>query len=162
MIESILTLLGSPLLGGLVGTIGSYFTRREERKFKESEWEHDYRMSQLNAENTRKGLQLQGELTEKELDGKAFLESHKSKSSWADFIRAVVRPIITAYLMYLMTVISLELNKIVGGMEVLPMDQIILLYSDVISGTVFLTITAVTWWFGTRNTQAVKNMQSWK
>ena len=106
MIEGILTILGSPLLGGLVGMVGSYFTRREERKFKESEWEHDYRMSQLNAENTRKELQLKGELTEKELEGKAFFESQKSKSSTADFIRSVVRPVITAYLMYLMTVIS--------------------------------------------------------
>lgn len=162
MIEGILTILGSPLLGGLVGMVGSYFTRKEERKFKESEWAHDYKMSQLNAENKRKELQLQGDLTEKELEGKAFVTSQQTTSSWADNIRAIVRPIITAYLMFLMTMIGLQVNELVGGMETLPMDQIILLYSDIISGIVFLTITAVTWWFGTRNTQAIKNMNSWK
>ncbi len=51
------------------------------------------------------------------------------------------------YLLAIATMATIKLNGFVGGREALKTIE---LYQDVINQILFLTATAVTWWFGSR------------
>ena len=154
MITEILTLLGSPVAGGLTALVGNYFTRKEERKLQQLKLDHEFRSEKLRSENARAELSLQGEIKDNELQGEAFVESqkHGTDSLWW------VRPIISFYLLALSTYIAYQVNILVGGLDSLPVTSLVELYGQMISAIIYLTITAVTWYYGQRNSKGIQNV----
>ena len=154
MVTELITFLSSPILGGLTGMIGTYFTRKEERKLQQLKLDHEFRTLQVQADNTRQELRLKSDIIREEYEGKAFttsMESQKDMLFW-------VRPVITFYLLILATYIAYQINTLVGGIETLPMSKLIDLYGQILSAIIYLTITAVTWYFGQRNTKGIQNV----
>lgn len=154
MIDNLLMLLGSPIAGGLTALVGNYFTRKEERKLQQLKLDHEFRSEKLRSENARAEISLQGEIKDNELQGEAFVESqkHGTDSLWW------VRPIISFYLLALSTYIAYQVSTIVGGLDSLPVKELIELYGQMISAIIYLTITSITWYFGQRNSKGIQNV----
>ena len=157
MIETLLSIFAAPGLGALFGTVGSWLTKREERETLKVDNEHKERMAKINSDNRIAESKIEGELADQKLSGQAFLASQESEavnsgSPRLDGIRKLMRPIITVFLLVIMSIITYQLHTITGGLKSLPADQTIALYRDIIFQILFLVTTAVTWWFGSRPT----------
>ncbi len=164
MIETIMTLLGSPILGGLLGSISALFTKKEERKTLELQLNHEKDMAVINSKNRRDELSLQGDLAQKELDGEAFVTSQKygnndTGSPFAEIIKALIRPVITTYLLTVVSILTYNLHRLVGGLNVIPVEDLVVLYKEIISSVLFLTTMAVSWYFGQRKTSSFQGLK---
>lgn len=153
MITEIIGLLGSPIMGGLFGFVGSYFTKREERKTLELTFKNQERMAEITAENKRKEITLEGEVAEKKLDAESFFASQKygnSTKGWGGQLLSAMRPVIAIYLLSICTYIGYELNRLVGGLNVLPANELVGMYKDLIMSFMTLLTMSVSWFYGSR------------
>lgn len=158
--------------GTIVGLLGSYMTKREERlseeikirgqqelaqlRLKEQELEQSHELGMADKQMQR--AEVEGALKIGEVEAGAFVASVAESSrnigiTIVDAIRGLMRPIITIYLLAVATYLTYKLNQLVGGLAALPQDDAFELYTSVIGQIIFLTATAVTWWFGSRPTQ---------
>lgn len=168
MISEILSVMASPALGSIVGLIGSQFTKMEDRKLKAAEFEFKLKMAKIEAEESaaeaahgvtlvEKQIELaqaEGDIQKELAASKSFLTSIKegaksTGSGLVDSIRGAMRPIITLYLLVMSTALMIQLSYTVGINDI-PLDKLIDLYSSVLDKLLFLTVTSVTWWFGSR------------
>ncbi|ABC28924.1 hypothetical protein HCH_02094 [Hahella chejuensis KCTC 2396] len=69
---------------------------------------------------------------------------------FVDAIRDLMRPLITVYLLILATFVTLNISRHLGGVGALSPVDLMVLYKEAIAQMLFLTTTAVTWWFGSR------------
>jgi hypothetical protein len=65
----------------------------------------------------------------------------------------MMRPGITIYLLVVESAICYYLYQLVLKFNLLPAEQALPLFITVVDSLVFLTATAVTWWFGSRPNQ---------
>jgi hypothetical protein len=70
-----------------------------------------------------------------------------------DVTRGMMRPGITIYLLVVESAICYYLYQLVLKFNLLPAEQALPLFITVVDSLVFLTATAVTWWFGSRPNQ---------
>lgn len=169
MIEAIVGILSSSGLGAAVGALGSYLTKREERERDKVNNEHEFRMAELDLREAAqeqshalaladKKLELteaEGEIAHDIGELNAFTQSimgqlKQTGIQFVDAIRGLMRPIITTYLLVISSYLAYRIGTVVGGIESLPADDMFALYKEIISGVLFLTTVAVTWWFGSR------------
>jgi len=169
MLSTILGIFTSGGFGVIAGLVGSWATKREERKTLELNINHELAMAEIEAKRDAqdqahslaladKGMelaQLEGEIAvdTAEMDNVGETIRAQGKSSGnaiVDGILRFVRPLITGYLLVIVTVIGFKLHTLLGGFESLPINDVFELYKHIIYQTVFLTVTAVAWWFGSR------------
>lgn len=67
-----------------------------------------------------------------------------------DVTRGMMRPGITIYLLVVESIVCYYLYQLVLQFNLLPPEQALPLFITVVDSIVFLTATAVTWWFGSR------------
>ena len=151
MLETLISLVASPAVGAGFGFLGSFFTKREERKNLELTFKHEQSMATINADNRRKELTLEGDNAERKLDAESFFASQKygnqgSNGKWL----SVFRPLIAMYLITIATYMTYQINSIVGGLTSLPASDLFLLYKSLIDTFMFLLTTSVTWLYGSR------------
>ena len=159
----------SGVLGGVIALVGTQLTKRDERKTLELKLSQEIKIAEIEAkeaENEFKRAQLLAEIEidrlETEADiasdveaSKSFRESLKVQTistgnAIVDAVRGLMRPMITAYMLLIMTYIAYQISRVAGGFEILPMSTILDLYEHIINQVMFLTVTCVTWWFGSR------------
>ena len=169
MIGTLADLFASSGLGAIVGLLGSWLTKREERRNLELKLTHDIKMAGIRKEEAAfefehelamadkqvERAQAEGEIARDVAEMGAFQEGLKEqqmiyKIKWVDAIRGLMRPLITIYLLILATVVTVKIGTTTGGLEALDTAIMETLYSDTISQIFFLVTTAVTWWFGSR------------
>lgn len=169
MFEAIAGILGTSGLGAVIGTIGAWVQKREDRKIKQMEYDHDLKRMDFQIQESRLEHEQALALADKEIDKAktegeiqqelgeldAFTQSitagaKETGIAFVDAVRGLMRPIITSYLLIISTVLAIKINTLVGGLGSLPQDDVFVLYSDIINQVLFLTMVAVTWWFGTR------------
>jgi hypothetical protein len=155
--------------GTVVGLLGSYLTKREERKQYELDAKHKLQMAEIRfkevelensheiaiASKNIERAEVEGSIKIDGIEAKAFVESVKNSHTpigvkLVDSIRGLMRPIITVYLLIVATILTFKIDDLVGGLTSLGPEKLFALYEDVIMQVVFLTATAVTWWFGSR------------
>jgi len=70
-----------------------------------------------------------------------------------DLVRGMMRPLLTIYLTGLTSYITWLAWKILEakGISSLSVTNAVDLYTDVISTVIYLTVSAITWWFGDRS-----------
>lgn len=66
-----------------------------------------------------------------------------------DFARGMIRPMLTVYLIAILSTVALYLYKLTAAQSI-PADRAWELLSMVVTDIAFLASTAVTWWFGSR------------
>lgn len=169
IIGTIGDVLSSGGVGAIVGTIGSFFTKREERKaqkenneFKLADRELDLKEQAQEqahaifmADKKMELTSLEGNIAVDVADSNAFVESVKGASrstgsAFADMVKGMMRPLITTFLLVVCAIMGFKLHILVGGLEGLGTDEVFSLYREIIMSTIFLTMVAVTWWFGSR------------
>jgi len=70
---------------------------------------------------------------------------------FVDFLRGIMRPALTAYLMGMATYITIWAYHIMQGAGItVSTDQAVKIFEDTTSIIVYLTVSCVTWWFGDR------------
>ena len=169
MLEALSGIFASSGLGAIIGTIGSYLGKIEERKAKAQEYGQELALREWDAKETALSQRHEMAIADKEIqraetegaialdarEADGWVESIKQSGKQSgivivDAIRGLMRPVITVYLLVIASVIAYRISMLVGGLEALPMEEMVSLYRHVISQIIFLTATAVTWWFGSR------------
>jgi hypothetical protein len=169
MLEAILGIASSSGLGAIVGLAGSYMAKREQRKLDEMNNIHEKDMARIDLERdaaeSAQALQMadkqieqsqaEAEIASEVSAGEAFTASQlmgnkPSGPSIMDQFRTAMRPLITIFLLVMVSVLTYKIQKLLGGLESLQVAELFALYTHIINQTVFLTVTAVLWWFGSR------------
>lgn len=70
-----------------------------------------------------------------------------------DVFRGIMRPGITTYLLIIESYIAWYLYQLVIKLDLMSSTQAVDLLTQVVMSIVFLTSTAITWWFGSRPNQ---------
>jgi hypothetical protein len=73
--------------------------------------------------------------------------------AFIDLLRGLMRPVLTVYLTGLTTYITYLAWTILEmkGMQALSVADAVGIFNDVISTVIYLTVSAITWWFGDRS-----------
>jgi len=169
MLEILAGIVSSSGLGAVIGLIGSWITKKEERKNLELTLSHEKEMYHLQSALQRHQSETQLKLAENGLviqSGKnnttlelkalnAFEVSQRSNrplaNRFAEMVRGLMRPIITLYLLTIATLIALHISAYVGDVSMfLEKQDLFNMYQNTLDKLMFLTTTAVTWWFGSR------------
>lgn len=158
----LITALGSSGLGSIIGLAGGIITKAIEAKqnaremaFKLKSRELDLREAEQErsheldmADKMVERAQVEGELRVGELAGIGFNESQKTNK--VDGALRFVRPAITFYLLFGSTALFATVWRKVGGLEGIPSADLVDMLVMMISSAMFLTVTCVSWWFGSR------------
>lgn len=175
-----LEILGALVSGGATGLLGSAvsaFTKfklqklqndfeiaKIEKETEQMRMEQETRMAVADIEATTKKETSADSLVEASYahDTAAYATGTKARDSKAfiflDFVRGMVRPLLTIYLMVLSTWLTVEVFSILNGLEnAISAEQAYTLVQQAIATILYLTSTIVLWWFGTRNKLFVSN-----
>ena len=159
------------LLGSLVNSVGDFFKMREKNR-------HDEKMAEVETRHLEMEIERDVVIAKQEAaaqmeeqaartqeasyksDARSYLPAEAVKSSaglaWlmavADFFRGIIRPALTLFLVIVAWQIYMQTNAIVAAADGgLSADQAYDLLRTIIIGLLYLTFTAVGWWFGSRS-----------
>jgi len=164
MLETIIQVLSSAAGGGVLGLVGSYFKSRQEWKGRELEIKHSLAMRKLDREDIKLEAELQFRRVGLESEIQADINAGKLQEvsynadeakyggGIVDAVRGLMRPLITTYLLVYSSFLGYKLHELLGGLDSLPEVKLFELYMTLVTAAIFLTTTAVTWWFGSRPT----------
>lgn len=167
-ISAVTGVLSSSGLGSIIGLAGGLITKHVDLKdkamdlkfklnmrnleLKESEQERNHEL--LVADKNIERAQVEGAMKIEALEVGAFTESQKSNK--VDGALRFVRPIVTAYLLIGSSFLFYALWQKIGGLNGIDSADIFELLMLMINATIFLTVTCVSWWFGSRGGNIVK------
>jgi len=159
----------SSVAGSAIALIGTQLTKREERKSLEIRMQHETKLREVEAqeiasENAHALAMADKKIQQTENEGqiaqdieetKAFKQSLKAQligtgSALVDGIRGIMRPLITMYMLIVMSLMSFYIFQVTGLFDAYPMGAMIELNQKIVNQILFLTATTVTWWFGSR------------
>ena len=170
-------MLGSLISGGLTGILGAVVSNvtdifkdrqkqaheRENRKLdlEAMDKEYSFEMSRTAAENQSKldAAEIGLIAMSYEHDAASYSKGMKIKSGFlqgllvfVDVIRGLVRPVLTAFLIWCIWDTRLEVKAIIeaAGIATIPIEQAISIYAAVVDAIIYIGTTACLWWFGTR------------
>lgn len=142
--------LSSAGFGAIAGGFFGWLSKKEERE--QAKIMNKHELDMLEHKTQRDVVLSEKKVEQTEVE--AFVESQKSVSQFGDAIKSMVRPAITAALLYITYDIYQALDKLTGGVASLPSEQQFLLYKMLIQNIITLTATAVSWWFASRGSQS--------
>ena len=160
------------LLGGLVNVVGDYFKARENNRHDEAMADKDITITELESKRDVSVAKLEAEAEETKQDAQLMAKSYEadkrrylSKSGmkdrgwvsslvvflmgFVDFVRGMTRPVLTGYMCYVTTLIYFKTQEVTGSH--INEETAGELMRVVTVGMVYLTMTAVGWWFGSRS-----------
>ncbi len=164
------------LFGGLFSRLFDWLTVREKIKQDKLRYDHEIAVLQIETQRdvvvAREEANARREVAESEALGKSFEadratylvpEIAKDLPSWArgivaavmafvDFVRGMTRPGLTLYLCVLTTMIYMQVQTAIikAGGEPITKEMSYGLIKLIIETVLFLTTTAVCWWFAAR------------
>lgn len=156
LITDIASFAGLPVVGSAVGLLGNWLNKKQARTDRALEYEHELKMLELNnrlaSDQHERNLTLadrkiQEITTHGELEG--FVESQRVTDGWMEKAKAIVRPLLTLYLVMLTTYMAWSLNTLIADNQPALTDTGAT-YPHIVNTVLFLTTTAITWWFGAR------------
>ena len=159
-------------LGAITGLVGGWLAKKEARKMRELEFEIEkenrkYDLAELKLEHTQQLTiqqldielaELEGDMEIASTEADAFLQSIKEQGKSTgnaifDGFKSMVRPFITFWLLFELSMLSSELAELTGGLKNLPIVDLSTMYLSVVNAIIFLATTATGWWFASRKGQ---------
>lgn len=157
------------IFGAVSGLIGGYLAKREARKMAQIQYNHEFKMADLQVQEAKEEraqvlalgkqnmqlAEIEGEQLIEQKETDAFIKSISDQGKLTgdatlDFILRLVRPGITFWLIYELASLQTALNELMQGLAGLPQETLIGMYVSIVDAIIFLTITAVSWWFASR------------
>jgi len=178
-------MLSALLSGGLTGVIGSLVSnitdiwkRRQDRQHElklrqldiqmmDKEWEYRERQAETEASVDMQESADSLRADSYDHDARTYSVGLEVEAAWskallvlADFIRALVRPALTVFLIWLVWETRMEVVEVLdaAGMQGISAEQAVSVYASVVDMILYLASTAVTWWFGTRPISSKKQV----
>lgn len=141
------------VFGGIVGLVGGITEKVAVFKTKKLELE----IAREEAVTRTKIASIEATAKVEAEDAKALGESFKLEPKkygikWLDILRGSIRPVLTVYLCLLTTLVYLQTRKLLG--IDIPIDIAADLLKKIIDTVLFLTVTACSWWFGSRGVKS--------
>ena len=167
-ISAITGVLSSTGLSSIIGLVGGIVTKRIDLKDKELDFKYKLNMRNLElkeseqernhellvADKNIERAQVEGSMKIEALEVGAFTESQKGNK--VDGMLRFVRPIVTAYLLIGSSALFYALWSNIGGVSGIDIDERFDLLMIMIDAAIFLTVLCVSWWFGSRGGNIVK------
>lgn len=175
---NIFTAIGSAASGGLLGLFGNGIKLWADSKAEAAKRAFELAMRQADREEMQLEYDLQLKQTEATVAGQIAVANQQKQTTelqvegdiqqsemvlisnsyqhdraqygggFVDSIRGLMRPTLTLYFAVLMSFIAYQLMVLTKG--IVPEAEAYDLLKMVINACIFLTTTAVTWWFGSR------------
>jgi len=177
MLSILTTLIGggvTGLLGTAITSVLGYFKQKEENKMalalEDSRRKTLTLQANINlkmAEAKVRGaidleeIRQEGEarITSYENDKAAYATGDTAKNSFlfilVDFLRGIIRPGLTIYLIVLTTLTYLKADALVNaiGVDILNVDDAIAMVKEINATILYLTVVCVSWYFGNRSVE---------
>ncbi len=170
MLETLLSGGATGLIGSAISNIVDIFKERQQQKFElekrrldieQIDKEQQFQLEQTTIEKEAEIEGAEMDLIEKsyEHDAARYSAGLKIKNTWlkasliiVDIIRGLVRPVMTAVMLYVLWETRLEVKGVLdaAGVQGLDVDQALNIYQSLVDAIVYLALTAGFWWFGTR------------
>jgi len=157
------------IFGSVVSNITDYFEqkRKNQQEIKLRELDIQEMQKEYEARKQVAAVKTSAETQQAsyEHDSRSYSKGLDIKSAWVkiflvfvDFVRGMVRPALTLFLIWLVWDTRQEVQMIIdqAGLDALSPEQAIGIYSAIVDMILFLASTAVTWWFGTRPRKSQK------
>lgn len=161
--SAILSLLASPLLGSLTGFLGSWLTKKEERKLKELELKHDEVMVQIKnqqeiliAEKKLQGVIEQGRIVVAQEEMAAFTESQKTTSTVGDKIKNLMRSVLISYVALMCGFLTFAIYRQIGGLSAMSTAALVTLFADSVAMFFYMFSMGYSWFYGIRGSSSQK------
>ena len=148
------------LIGGIAQKVADYKTKKLELELLQKKTEAEIAMRKVDAEIMREEWSQRTKIAEMETESKDFQASFNEpqlysanvtptgKQGWllilVDFLRGFVRPFLTLYMCAVVTVLYMRTDG--GAVNA----------QSVVDTILYLAVTSVTWWFGSRGGKAPK------
>lgn len=158
------------LLGSVISNVTDYFEAKQKRK-------HQLEMRKLDLEEMDREYSFQKGMAEQEQnfqleersydiqeksydhDSAAYSKGLQIEKWWlkamlvfVDFVRGLVRPALTIFLIWLVWDTRHEVQAVIdaAGMSAISPEKAMATYTMVIDMILYMASTAMAWWFGTR------------
>lgn len=164
ILGGLISLFGGGFTGLLGSAIGKYFDFKNKKlniELEKNKFEHEQVLAQLQYTAQVEVEDSKAFKTSLENEPKKYYEGteYTATQRWfalgLDFIRGLVRPVLTIYLCILTTIIYNKANHLLDGNVILP-NMALDLTTQIINTILYLTTTAVCFWFGSRGNKAPK------
>ena len=178
MLETLLSGAVTGFLGGVVGKVFDYKSKKLDKELSILKFNQEVELRKVDLElmkeewNQRiKVATVEAEAKVEVADSAAFNTSltvepkkyydgpYSGKQAWlmvaVDFLRGIIRPFLTIYLCLLTTLIYIQAKGLLTMDIILP-GMAYSLVEQIINTVLYLCVTVVCWWFGSRGTKAPK------
>lgn len=166
--------IGAILTGGATGIagaglqfLGNYFKDKQDKKHQLEMRKLEMDSMKLEADLALSKSQQEAEATMALAEQHAFEKSFDNdratytpangvdpRATWflvcIDFIRGLVRPLITLWFVYLLADLQAQVFRLTGGLETLPATALEQLFNNIILTILYIATTVILWWFGSR------------
>lgn len=169
MLDDVIGLASTGGVGAALGLIGGIASKWIDLKRQKQDAQAKLEMAKVRlteakleqnhelqmADKQMERAEIEGNIEAGIADSNALIESIRaasvsSGSVLVDGIKGLMRPVITTVLMVFSIWLVAALWNKVGGLDAFTQTELIELFTHVIHQMVFLTVTAVTWWFASR------------
>ncbi len=165
MLSGLISLFGGGLTGLLGSAIGKYFdfqSKKLDIQLEQSRFEHEQALAQLQytatveVEDSKAFKEAQTNEPKQYYTGTEYTPTQRWFALGLDFLRGLVRPVLTGYLCVLTTLIYIKAERLLNGNIILP-GMALDLTTQIIQTILYLTTTCVCFWFGSRGNKAPKS-----
>jgi hypothetical protein len=159
MLETLLSGAVTGLLGSAVNGYFSYKNKKLDIELNNSKYAHETRMVELKAnaaieiEDSKAFKEAVSSEPKKYYEGTEYSPFQRWLMIGLDFVRGAVRPVLTLYLCILTTVIYIKAERVMSIDLLLP-SMAYDLVNQIINTVLYLTVTCVCYWFGSRGNKA--------
>lgn len=154
---SLLAILASPVIGSILGMVGQWLNRREERAKAVDAFKHEEKMTELR--NTQEILvaekKLQGviegakiEVTKEEVKGWA--QSQVATSPRSEMLKSWARLALVGYTALVCAILTFLIARQIGGLGSMDKATLSQLFSDSVNQFFFMFGLGFAWFFGAR------------
>jgi len=161
--------LSSTGLGSIIGLVGGFASKYIDLKSIKYKNEHEaamrkYDLIESSQERTHELSMADKQMERAQVEGAIVVEgksidafSASQSNSKVEGVLSFVRPLVTAYLLIASTALFITVWRKIGGLDNVSVEYIMALLTTMIDACIFLTVTCVSWWFGSRGGNIVKH-----
>jgi hypothetical protein len=163
-------ILAGPGAAGITGLVGGVITKFTELKAQREKYAFDSKMRELDIEEAKLEREHELDLVDKQID-KAEVEGairinegelaaftvSQEHGNKVEGLLKFVRPAVTSYLLLAVTALFAQVWVAVGGLEAFDKTELVVMLKDMVAASLYLTVLAVGWWFGSRGGNLFKS-----